>query len=437
MSPPEPNSPPRAAARAAIQLDCAQATHPGLDPTKQVNEDSAGYAETSFGHLFVVCDGMGGHAGGRQASELAIRTIFEVVGKLAGQRRGREALREAIEEAARRVYRLGGPPTNLYRPGSTCVALLLGEGRVETAHVGDSRAFGIRGQRIFRLTRDHSLVQDLIDSGALTETQAIGHPDANKITRALGMTPEVEVELRPEPMELFPGDVFLLATDGLTDLVTTDDILGVTLDAVEAKGAQAVCDRLVSLANERGGHDNITVQVVRVRSTGSMRANTLQQEPGVLGDGPRPAAEGASGRPPADREGTVPDDTGPTVVDPTHPGGEPGAGRGDAMSPIAPAPPGPTVLQKPRIKGVTTTAPDRPLPTVVDPSLATEPVVPPPIRPLEPARNLAPSEPFPLDDRADGGPEGLGNRPLLMAVLLMAVVIGVLVVALAWVAYTR
>ena len=435
MSPSEPNSPPRAAARAAIQLDCAQATHPGLDPTKQVNEDSAGYAETSFGHLFVVCDGMGGHAGGRQASELAIRTIFEVVGKAGAGRRGRDALRDAIEEAARRVYRLGGPPTNLYRPGSTCVALLLGEGRVETAHVGDSRAFGIRGQRIFRLTRDHSLVQDLIDSGALTEAQAIGHPDANKITRALGMTPEVDVELRAEPMELFPGDVFLLATDGLTDLVTTDDILGITLESIEQKGAQAVCDRLVALANERGGHDNITVQVVHVRSTGSKRSNTLQQEPGVLGDGPHPLAEGGSGRPPAEREGTVPDDTGPTVVDPTHPGAEPGSVGG--MPPIAPSPAGPTVLQKPRIKGVTTTAPDRPLPTVVDPSLATEPVVPHMVRPFEPAPNLVPTPPLPLDDRADGGPEGLGARPLLMAVLLMAVVIGVLVVALAWVAYTR
>ncbi len=82
------------------------------------------------------------------------------------------------------------------KPGSTCVALLIGEGRAETAHVGDSRAFAVRSQRIFRLTRDHSLVQDLIDSGALTEEQAVGHPDANKITRALGMTPEIEVARR-------------------------------------------------------------------------------------------------------------------------------------------------------------------------------------------------------------------------------------------------
>ena len=186
-----------------VKIDVAQLSDPGRDPNKQINEDSCGYAQTRFGHLCVLCDGMGGHYGGQEASRRAITTIFEQIDQAAPTATPAQALKYAIEVAARRVYELGGPPDNKVRPGSTVVAMLVHDDGLDVAHVGDSRAYVIRSGQIYPLTRDHSMVQAMIDAGFITEEQGIGHPDANKITRALGMKPEVDVELRPEPMELF------------------------------------------------------------------------------------------------------------------------------------------------------------------------------------------------------------------------------------------
>ncbi|MEJ7728861.1 MAG: protein phosphatase 2C domain-containing protein [Polyangiaceae bacterium] len=266
-----------------VRIEFAQGSDPGRDPNKQVNEDSCGYAETRFGHLCVLCDGMGGHYGGKEASRLAISTIFEVFDQTPSGTHPAVALKASIEEAARRVYRLGGPPENRTRPGSTAVAMVLHDRGVDVAHVGDSRAYVVRSQQIYPLTRDHSMVQGMIDAGLLTEAQAIGHPDANKITRALGMKPDVDVEVRPEPMELFPGDILLLASDGLTDLALAADILAALKLALSQVGGQAsvshACTELIRMANERGGHDNITVQIARVTEVGPKVSNTIPQGP--------------------------------------------------------------------------------------------------------------------------------------------------------------
>jgi serine/threonine protein phosphatase PrpC len=170
-----------------LKIDFAQASDPGRDPNKQVNEDSCGYAETRFGHLAVLCDGMGGHYGGKEASRTAITTIFEMFEQMPTTMPPAQALKVSVEEAGRRVYLLGGPPENRTRPGSTIVAMLLHDRGLEVAHVGDSRAYIIRSNQIYPLTRDHSMVQGMIDAGMLTEESAMGHPDSNKITRALGM----------------------------------------------------------------------------------------------------------------------------------------------------------------------------------------------------------------------------------------------------------
>src|SRR5262245_39082512 len=261
-----------------VRIEFAQASDPGRDPNKQVNEDSCGYAETKLGHLLVLCDGMGGHYGGKEASRTAITTIFEMMERAQGLTPAM-ALKAAIEEAGRRVYLLGGPPENRTRPGSTVVSLLLHDQGLDVAHVGDSRAYVIRANQIYPLTRDHSMVQGMIDAGMLTEEQAIGHPDANKITRALGMKPEVDCEVRPEPMELFPGDVLLQSSDGLTDLALGAEILGVTRHALSSGPVSHACDVLVKMANDRGGHDNITVQMVRVAEVGERRRMTIPETP--------------------------------------------------------------------------------------------------------------------------------------------------------------
>ncbi len=247
-----------------VRIEFAQASDPGRDPNKQVNEDSCGYAETRHGHLIVLCDGMGGHYGGKEASRTAITTIFEIFESLPPGTLPAAALKSSIEEAGRRVYKLGGPPENRVRPGSTVVAMLIHDRGLDVAHVGDSRAYVIRSSQIYPLTRDHSMVQGMIDAGMLTEEQAIGHPDSNKITRALGMKPEVDVEVRPETMELFPGDVLLQSSDGLTDLALGADILAHTRQAFSSGDVAFVCNSLVKLANDRGGHDNITVQMARI-----------------------------------------------------------------------------------------------------------------------------------------------------------------------------
>ena len=272
-----------------IRIEFAQLSDPGRDPNKQVNEDSCGYAETRFGHLCVLCDGMGGHYGGKEASRTAITTIFELFDQASPHGAPAQVLKAAIEEAGRRVYLLGGPPENRVRPGSTVVALLLHEHGLDVAHVGDSRAYIIRSNRIYPLTRDHSMVQGMIDAGMLTEESAMGHPDSNKITRALGMRPEVEVEVRPDTMELYPGNLLLQSSDGLTDLALARDILGATRQALASGPVSHACKTLVQLANDRGGHDNITVQIVRVCEVPPRATTTLPRtgafESTIVGDG--------------------------------------------------------------------------------------------------------------------------------------------------------
>lgn len=280
-----------------VRIEFAQASDPGRDPNKQVNEDSCGYAETKFGHLLVLCDGMGGHYGGQEASRTAITTIFEMMDRAPAGALPAMALKAAIEEAGRRVYMLGGPPENRTRPGSTVVSLLMHDAGMDVAHVGDSRGYIIRANQIYPLTRDHSMVQAMIDAGMLTEQQAIGHPDANKITRALGMKPEVEVEVRPEPMDLFAGDIVLLSSDGLTDLALAADILGAVRQALASGNVEHACKTLVDLANNRGGHDNITVQMARVIDVPPKARATIPQAPSAAEaaptsmQAPHPAAQ--------------------------------------------------------------------------------------------------------------------------------------------------
>jgi PPM family protein phosphatase len=264
-----------------LQIEVAQLSDPGRDPNKQINEDSCGYAVTRLGHLCVLCDGMGGHYGGQEASRRAIATIFEQIDKAPPGMSPAQALKAAVEVAGRRVYELGGPPENKARPGSTVVAMLLHDGGVDVAHVGDSRAYMVRSGQIYPVTRDHSMVQAMIDSGFITEEQAIGHPDSNKITRALGMKPDVDVDLRPEPMELFPGDLLLSTSDGLTDLALSKDILGALRQALSSGGLDHACQQLVRMANDRGGHDNITVQLVRVVGTARKKTHVGATAPGT------------------------------------------------------------------------------------------------------------------------------------------------------------
>ncbi len=244
-------------------VEYAERSDPGRDPAKQVNEDVCVLRETRLGYLCIVCDGMGGHAAGREAAQLAAGTIIATFDQAPEGVPPALVLRAAIEEASRRVYSLQTDEVALGRPGSTVVAILMHSRGTEVAHVGDSRAYLVHEGQIYRLTRDHSVVQDMVDRGLLTPQQASQHPDSNRITRALGVAAEVEVEVMPQPVEHVAGDAFILCSDGLSDLVDDLEILAIVGTSPAAQAAW----KLVDLANARGGHDNVTVTILRARTS--------------------------------------------------------------------------------------------------------------------------------------------------------------------------
>ena len=291
-------------------VEYAERSDPGRDPDKQVNEDACGHRETRFGHLCVVCDGMGGHAAGREAAELAVVTLFEVFDAAPGEMAPGKLLERAVQEASRRIHVMRTSEIALGRPGSTAVAILMHAGGTEVCHVGDSRVFLVHEGQIIRVTRDHSIVQELVDRGLLAPQEAAHHPDANRITRALGMSSDVSPELRPQPVHHVAGDAFVLCSDGLCDLVEDDEILAI----VAAEPAAQAVAKLVDLANARGGHDNITVIVLRARETAGAAGTGVGQT----------LAETAAPTPPVTVPGalaspTLVETTGDRVTQPTTP----------------------------------------------------------------------------------------------------------------------
>jgi protein phosphatase len=238
-----------------LVLRAAASTNVGRK--RRLNEDR--YALAPDLGLYLVADGMGGHTAGQVASELAAEAALRAVRTLQGASASlAEKLRYAVISANREIYQTGRARPELAGMGTTLVALLAGEGRAALAHVGDSRAYRVRGGRIRQLTDDHSVVGELLRRREISADAARDHPHRHVLTRALGVRPAVEpdlAELSPEP-----GDVFLLCSDGLTLHVEDDEI---ALTVAREPDPEACVERLVELANARGGEDNITVLVLR------------------------------------------------------------------------------------------------------------------------------------------------------------------------------
>src|SRR6478672_2733805 len=206
--------------------------------------------------LFVVADGMGGAQAGEVASEMAV-TSFEN-GLPDGVDTG-EALADVIETANRAIHDRSRSDADHAGMGTTCTAAYVGPDAVTIAHVGDSRAYLLRDGELVRLTRDHSLVGELVARGKLTEEQAEAHPQRSVITRALG--PEANVQVDVETFPARPGDVFLLNSDGLTGMVGEAGVKPI-LDG--APSLEQAGRDLIAAANEAGGRDNITVVLFRL-----------------------------------------------------------------------------------------------------------------------------------------------------------------------------
>jgi PPM family protein phosphatase len=222
--------------------------------------------------LFVVADGMGGHAGGGTASRLAVDTIQAAVrharaaepeafaaGTALEDSPLPDVLREAVEEACEVIYRTAQQDPELEGMGTTVTAVLVGGRTAYVAHVGDSRCYLLREQRIYQVSEDHSLVNEQVKAGAISPDEAKRSRFKNIITRSVGFEQQVQVDLMG--IELHAGDALVVCCDGLSNLVEDPEILRI----VEESALEVAPARLVALANDRGGDDNITVIVVRTR----------------------------------------------------------------------------------------------------------------------------------------------------------------------------
>lgn len=237
-----------------MKLRAAARTDVGRRRT--ANEDA--FAVDSALGLYLVADGMGGHVAGQLASRLAASGTVAALRSVAQREASlTERLRYCVAAANHEIFRTAQEKPEVAGMGTTLVALLAGRGRVALAHVGDSRAYLVRAGRIRQLTDDHSLVAELVRRKELSPRDARAHPHRHVLTRALGVRRQVEADLA----ELTPlgGDVVVLCSDGLTTHVTDDEIAEV---AGRNDDLEDACERLVGLANARGGEDNVTVVLV-------------------------------------------------------------------------------------------------------------------------------------------------------------------------------
>jgi len=261
-----------------VRLTIASATHAGQ--IRAFNDDSI--AADAARRAFVLADGMGGHNAGDVAAETATRVVIERLAKGASRAAApAERVREAVREANEAVCKAARTDAARTGMGTTLAVALFGEGQVTIGHVGDSRVYRLRDRHLKLLTRDHSVLQEQAETGLLDRESARVSQNRSLVTRALGAgydaTPEIS------EAEVLPGDIVLLCSDGLNDMVDDADIelalaeLGCNLDMA--------AETLVELANDNGGQDNITVLLVRIDAAAEAEGGWRQRMFGWLRGG--------------------------------------------------------------------------------------------------------------------------------------------------------
>jgi len=227
---------------------------------RQANEDHCDDFERADRlRLLVVADGMGGHRGGATASLTAVETIGEIFSASTESPEG--MLRTAIESANERIHTRSTEDPDLRGMGTTVVALCIDPSRPEKVwigHVGDSRIYRCRRGRLSALTTDHSVVAEMQLRGLISADEAAVHPRRNEILRSVGVVPEVEIDI--EQVDAAPGDRFMLCSDGLSGVLRDEEIAAI----IQGETPEAAVATLVRAANERGGPDNITVQILAI-----------------------------------------------------------------------------------------------------------------------------------------------------------------------------
>ena len=249
-------------------LEIASHTDPGM--VRSHNEDSiASIAEKG---LVVLADGMGGYNAGEVASGMATTVITTELRQLledhaphevdpqSGQKAALKMLREQVAKANTSIYQASQSQPQYAGMGTTLVVVLFYDNRMMVAHIGDSRLYRMRGDEFGQVTKDHSLLQEQIDAGMLTKEQAKQSANKNLVTRALGIDPAVEAEIHEYDTQ--PGDIYLLCSDGLSDMVSDEDI-GMALQALSAN-LNLAAQQLVQMANDNGGRDNVSVILIKI-----------------------------------------------------------------------------------------------------------------------------------------------------------------------------
>ena len=241
--------------------------------------------------LLVLADGMGGYSAGEVASGIAVKTVVELVNAAAerenradldtttGFMRQSIVLRDAVMRANKIIYQTAQSQPQCEGMGTTIIACLFHDNRVSIAHVGDSRMYRIRNGTLKQMTLDHSLLQELVDRGFYSPEEAQRSTNRNYVTRALGVEATVDVEIQEAAVE--PGDLYLLCSDGLPDMVEDEDI-HLTISTFSAN-LEVATKQLIQLANEHGGRDNISVMLAEVKEAFPAKRGLLTQLRGIFG----------------------------------------------------------------------------------------------------------------------------------------------------------
>jgi len=241
------------------------------------NQDFYGTAKTPYGELIVVCDGMGGHNGGRHAAEVAVQTIIEEV-SIKKDENPVSTLQSAIEKASKTIWNESQVNRNLKGMGTTVVALLLTPEKAISCHVGDSRIYQVRNGEILFRTYDHSHVFEMVKAGLITEEQARLSEKSNIITRALGIRPTVEIEITNN-LSYQKGDRFLLCTDGICGMIPESELVKMM---IEKGNVETVVSNLVkkidAIGKAHGGkHDNLTAALIEIETNSTLQQSEVQQ----------------------------------------------------------------------------------------------------------------------------------------------------------------
>lgn len=253
----------------ALQGKIKTSLHTDPGRVRSNNEDAIDEDERIG--LLVLADGMGGYKAGEVASGMCVAAVRDVVSGQwpelrhddrdeSGFHLATMMLRDALQTAHETIYSVSRSQPQCEGMGTTAVVTLFIDNRLSVAYVGDSRLYRLREDRLEQLTTDHSLVEEMVARGLYSREEALKHVNSNIVTRALGVEPEVEVDVLE--MQTEPGDVFLLCSDGLTDMVS-DEVIRLTLRENVAN-LQDAGERLIKLANDRGGKDNISVILARI-----------------------------------------------------------------------------------------------------------------------------------------------------------------------------